>query len=459
MRAFIKKNFQIIYYSIIFLTIVGSISLGQVLEATVESKSVFSLDINLNAWIMTLLIIVFTCIYAILFYFGLKFKYINLKNKKVSYFIPAFLCLIILVYMIFLIAFKDNSHLYSLSGYEIYPTILGRYQSICSFYLSILTIMAFTYLVIPAKNLKRMLNVLGIILLTYFVISMIYSFIKDSQSYSELFSNPRNLFSKNYSNLAHSFYTNSNVFAHTLFIGVITVLFLSFVNDNPLIFIASLAFVPSFFASYCRAAIINYAFLVFIYLGYLIYYFYHKKMKKTFIIYSLIYALLLIFLIVDTFIFKLVKIPYNDKTYTFYDLFNKSISLLNEQRFSITSKCLENADSIDFIFGLGYNLEFIVPRANGTYCYYFHDSYVELFMAGGIFYTLFIMFFYGKSFITCLKLRHQDPNLLAFFILVSASYLLYGLFESPVMLFNNFWGGALGFYLVALINIKEVNCQ
>lgn len=127
----------------------------------------------LPLYAIILIPIVITLIYAFAIYIAYKNKLLELSRNGIIF---ISILVVMLIYMTFLIAFKDNSHLYaSWFNRPNVPSINDRLFSIFTFYLSMLMIFAFYFLFKATKHLKLFLEIILIGIILFALSSVIYS--------------------------------------------------------------------------------------------------------------------------------------------------------------------------------------------------------------------------------------------------------------------------------------------
>ena len=178
-----------------------------------------------------------------------------------------------------------------------------------------------------------------------------------------------------------------------------------------------------------------------------------KRNFKLGIILISIVILVLFVIILDTFLFKNIHVKFGDNSISLYELFSTLFKQLFKDRFTIISDIYSKANIIDYIFGLGYGVELIVPRTYG-YIYYMHNTFVEYYAIGGIPYSVFIIGIILISLNKCVKIRDENPLILLVFISLLISQCFYGLGESIPILSNNFFGAVFGLYFVVIPNYE-----
>lgn len=453
MKEKLKEYYDLIYFFIIFIAIGLSLVYGQILEANIGEFPMFMVFGGpLPLYAIILIPIVITLIYAFAIYIAYKNKLLELSRNGIIF---ISILVVMLIYMTFLIAFKDNSHLYNPDFTRTnVPSINDRLFSIFTFYLSMLMIFAFYFLFKATKHLKLFLEIVLIGIILFALCSVIYSLATEMDDYIYIIKNGGFIdkdFSKDH--WIKSFYGIGNVFGHTVYCGAITFLYLGYMVKKPWIGAFGLIFLPFALFSGSRASLISLIIFYAVYLIYLNYEIYKKNKKWGKIYFCVLFALILLFFL-ELFAFKNIKFEHDGKIVYLKDLIGMVFENMDETRFSIIRMVYKNANAIDFIFGLGYGLQFIVPRTYG-YFYYMHNTFVEYYATGGIFYLLFILFLLAIAFKHAFKSYKVMPYVFGLFISLVLSQLFYGMFESIPILVCDFFGAIFGMYIYLFPMIKD----
>lgn len=448
------------YLFILSVAIILSLSYGQILEANVGSFPdfmVFGSRIPLRAIIICPILI--TCIYVYGFFIAYKN---NLIEKSKNSLIFMSILGILLVYMVILIATKDNSHLYNpdfknAEGYVDPATTYDRIFSIFTFYLEILIIYTFYFLFKATKHYKEYFGFLFIAIAIYGAIAIIYSLFSDFESYKVILFDGK-LFEKNYDHIIRSFYAIGNVFGHTLHVSILALVFAGYLLNRKWICFLSLLYTPFVLLSGSRASIMATFLFYFVYSIYLIYATFKKSLKRG-IIYTSCWALISLYCILEFFVFKVITFTFHGETYHLEDLFKLFNGTMDSDRLSIIRTVYSKATFVDIFYGLGYGNQFIPTRTYG-FIYYFHNTYVEYLAIGGVPYCLFILGIIIKAFIDCLKCFKQKPYILGIFVSILVSQAFYGMFESIPVFNSEFFGVVFAIFIVLMPKLakEEVVC-
>ena len=292
---------------------------------------------------------------------------------------------------------------------------------------------------------------IGVILFT--LSSIVYSLIAEWDKYIN-FEGFDDLYQKpDLSLVIKSFFDVANVFGHTVYLGILALVTLSFVFRKYYLVLFSLLLVPFIFYSNCRIALVGTFILYIVYFIYLWIRSFHYC-RKLFYVLTIIFAIGLIVLVVDFTLYNFIKFELSDGSeVSLKKVVLDLVKTFYEKRIGILT--MIPVTSNDILFGFGYGLQFIVPRTYGYY-YYFHNAVYEIFMAGGIPYFIFYLVVFCIVFVKLIMvaIKKRKYNLLGLFLVILSAQIVYGLFESHVALFNNFTGLMLGIFLVAIPNME-----
>ena len=448
----LKEYYDLIYFFIIFIAIGLSLVYGQILEANIGEFPMFMVFGGpLPLYAIILIPILITLIYAFAIYIAYKNKLLELTRNGIIF---ISILVVMLIYMTFLIAFKDNSHLYGPNFIEYnVPSFNDRIFSIFTFYLSMLMIFAFYFLFKATKHLKLFLEIVLIGIILFALSSVIYSLATEIDKYAYFIKNG-GIIDKGYNKdyWIKSFFGIGNVFGHTVYCGAITFLYLGYTIKKPWIGIFGLIFLPFALFSGSRASLISLIIFYVIYLIYLNYEIYKENKKIGKIYFYLLFAVILLFFL-ELFVFKNIRFEHDGNVVYLKDLIWMVFENMDETRFSIIRMIFKNANFVDYIFGLGYGLQLIVPRTYGYY-YYIHNTFVEYYATGGIIFLLFILFLFSISFKNAFCACKVKPYVFGLFISLIFSQIFYGMFESISIFICNFFGGVFGMYIFLFPKIE-----
>lgn len=448
MNLLLKKDkfSDFLYYFLIFFSVVLSISFGEILDCNIGSiydYIGFRIEVPLYGYI--LIAIFETVSFSFLTYFGLKNDYIIMNVKKRRNLIKyGFFATILFIIMTFNIVFKDNSYLNN-AGNTALPTSSERAESILSFYQAILIFFMMTFLMSGTEKTSKFIDRVIYLFSLYAVITIIYSIITEKDMYYNFVISRNTIVFKDGDYLIKSVYNNRNNFGHSLIMAIVGRFMLGF-KKNRYYFLGSLIFVPFVIFSLSRIGIISLFFLYIFLFGYLTYEDLKKQKRSGFIYLGLI--VLMILSCLGFFIYSYFSmVSFGGKEIRLSTAILYAFKDALYYRFANIGEVFHNATFIDYLIGFGYEIHYIVVR---TYynLYYLHNAYMEYMAAGGIILCSYILAIYFSSLSKVYKIVRIDSRPLFFFAIISFTFMLYSLSESPTMLFNNYWGTILAFYFV-----------
>ena len=444
-----NRYYDIFYILILLITIAASIIYGQILEANVGKFGPFMVfGVPLSLPVLIIIPIIIIAIFIILFLLAKKNNFFKI-NKVLPIFIFA---LIMIIYMGLLIFLKDNTHLYSDPlTYQDLPSLNDRIFSFLTFTLGVFVLLSLYLLFKNTTNIRKLITILLIAISLYSLSSIIYSLITEIDLY-KLMIEDGSVFDKTYEIGIHSFYKIGNVYGHTIYIGIVSLILLSIYIKKYWISLLSIPYVPFLYFSASRAAILGTLILYGCFILYLIFCL-HKNHKKLFYTFASLLLILVTLAILDMTVFHFIKIGDADKKYGLADFFVKFFNEWKEKRLNILEDIYSKANIFDYVFGFGYGIQFIVPRTYG-YIYYLHNTFLEYLATGGIFYSLSILILFIISFIKLIKIRKYNPSLLAFFIILILSQIGYGFFESIPVFPVQFFGIVFSIYFFLIPNLE-----
>lgn len=439
----------VLYLCLLGIAVILSLFYGNILTANIGNFPDFTVfGKTFPLW----LIILVPSVIALIYVFAIIIASHNdlFKGKKNRW---AFIIvlIILIIYMGCLIFLKDLTHLYA-NGFpneQNTPTLNEKIWSLLTFYLSTLMIYSFFYLFKPVKGYRKFLTILLGSMILFTISACIYSVIQEQAAYLDFFK--YGFIFKDGTHTARSFFVIGNVFGHLCYIAIVSILVLS-VLYKKWIFVFSILFVPFIFVSRCRAATLSTVALYFFYFIYS----YLSSFKKHKVLCSIITVILVggvTYLLLDTYIFKMIRIKDGESMIYLIDALNLFKKVLINERLEIIKIVLQNANWLDLIVGTGYGLGFIFPRTYGYY-YYMHDTIFEYLVHGGVPYLAFIICIYALMLYKAVKMYKYNKKILGYFIALSLSQAIYGFFESMPMLFGDFFGGCFGMFFVLIINLE-----
>ena len=446
-----KKGF--VYLLLASVPILFSTLYGQLMESNIGGfKDYGTFGSSMSLWLIILVPVLITIYYIALIGFATKSGLLKWNIKHASFLL---ILVLMVVYMSLIIATKDITH--SFSPYFVnsnnLPTFNERLWSIFSFYLGLLTIYNILFLIRPVKGHRFFIALFCVGVILFTLSSIVYSLIAEWDKYVN-FEGFDDLYQKpDLSLVIKSFFDVANVFGHTVYLGILALVTLSFVFRKYYLVLFSLLLVPFIFYSNCRIALVG---TFILYLAYFIYLWIRSfhYCRKLFYVLTIIFAIGLIAIVVDFTLYNFIKFELSDGSeVSLKKVVLDLVKTFYEKRIGILT--MIPVTSNDILFGFGYGLQFIVPRTYG-YCYYFHNAVYEILMAGGLPYFIFYLVVFCIVFVKLIMvaIKKRKYNLLGLFLVILSAQMVYGLFESHVALFNNFTGLMLGIFLVAIPNME-----
>lgn len=446
----LKKGF--VYLLLAIVPIVVSVIYGQLMVSNIGHFSDYGeIVFNLGLTGIIVIPVVVTIYYIGLVIFGSKSGLIKWNIQQFSYIL---MFLAMLAYMAF-ITFTSDIRGSCNPGYvETHPdmvTLDERIWAFFSFYLGILTIYNFFCLIRPVKGFKQAIAIFCILIILFDIVMIVYSLITEWDKYVN-FEWFDDLYDKDYGKVIKSFFPILNVFGHYTYFGIVTLVTLSFVFRKYYLVIFSFLLLPFVLYSNSRIALVG----TFVLYGAYFVYLRIRSFKYCRIIFYILTGLIIlgiIIILVDFNVYNFIKFEMENGTEVslkkvFLDLrdsfVNKRLNIIRDTPVTISN----------ILFGFGYGLQFIIPRTYG-FCYYFHNSVYEIFMAGGVPYFVFTSILFLIVFIKLIyvaKTKHKY-NYLGLFLVLIFTQSIYGLFESHVASFNDSTGLILGVFILCIPNI------
>ena len=384
---------------------------------------------------------------------------LELKRAKIYKFLIV-IGFVLTIYLICITSIKDINHLlnpdYLLNqppDFEA-PGLLERIHACIAIFLAFVMFVSFIYLYRPIVGYKKILILFLSIIVLIGVSSIIYSLIVEFDSYEHIIGQPI-IFDKDYTNFPHSFFDVGNVYGHVLYCGVLSLLMISAIINKRRYAYLSLFFVPFIYFSCCRAAIYSTLVIYGLYI-FVCYVVSFKKSKIRFGIYTALLFTTIFIILADMFVFNWFSFTVGEKTYNSLDFVVFVLNELFSDRIIMISNILKNATIFDYIFGLGFGNQYFVTRSYG-FIYYFHNTFVETLMTGGIFYFFFNSCLIIATIVKCYKMRHSRLLLQGVIWTMLVSHSLYSFSESFVPGLPNFCGGfyALMFFVFPEMMYEE----
>ena len=446
-----KKGF--VYLLLASVPIIFSTLYGQLMESNIGGfKDYGTFGSSMSLWLIILIPVLITIYYIALIAFATKSGLLKWNIKHTSFLL---ILVLMVVYMSLIIATKDITHSFSPNfvNSNNLPTFNERLWSIFSFYLGLLTIYNILFLIRPVKGHRFFIALFCIGVIIFALSSIAYSLIAEWDKYVN-FEGFDDLYQKpDLSLVIKSFFDVANVFGHTVYLGILALVTLSFVFRKYYLVLFSLLLVPFIFYSNCRIALVG---TFILYIAYFIYLWIRSfhYCRKLFYVLTIIFAIGLIALVVDFTLYNFIKFDLSDGSeVSLKKVVLDLVKTFYEKRIGILT--MIPVTSNDILLGFGYGLQFIVPRTYGYY-YYFHNAVYEIFMAGGLPYFIFYLVVFCIVFVKLIMvaIKKRKYNLLGLFLVILSAQIVYGLFESHVALFNDFTGLMLGIFLVAIPNME-----
>ena len=446
----LKKGF--IYLLLAIVPIVVSVIYGQLMVSNIGHFSDYGeIVFNLGLTGIILIPVLVTIYYIGLVIFGSKSGLIKWNIQQFSYIL---MFLAMLAYMAF-ITFTSDIRGSCNPGYiETHPVIVTldeRIWAFFSFYLGILTIYNFFCLIRPVKGFKQAIAIFCILFILFDIVMIAYSLITEWDKYVN-FEWFDDLYDKDYDKVIKSFFPILNVFGHYTYFGIVALVTLSFVFRKYYLVIFSFLLLPFVLYSNSRIALVG----TFVLYGAYFVYLWIRSFKYCRTIFYILTGLIILgilILLIDFNVYNFIKFEMSNGTEVslkkvFLDLrdsfVNKRLNIIRDTPVTISN----------ILFGFGYGLQFIIPRTYG-FCYYFHNSVYEIFMAGGVPYFVFTLILFLIVFIKLIYVAKtkRKYNYLGLFLVLIFAQLIYGLFESHVASFNDSTGLILGVFILCIPNI------
>lgn len=447
----LKKGF--IYLLLAIVPIVVSVIYGQLMVSNIGHFSDYGeIVFNLGLTGIILIPVVVTIYYIGLVIFGSKSGLIKWNIQQFSYIL---MFLAMLAYMAF-ITFTSDIRGSCNPGYvETHPdmvTLDERIWAFLSFYLGILTIYNFFCLIRPVKGFKQAIAIFCILFILFDIVMIAYSLITEWDKYvnfewlDDLYEKPSS------DRIIKSFFPIPNVYGHYTYFGIVALVTLSFAFRKYYLVIFSFLLLPFVLYSNSRIALVG----TFVLYGAYFVYLRIRSFKYCRIIFYILTGLIIlgiIIILIDFNVYNFIKFEMENGTEislkkVFLDLWdsfvNKRLNIIRDTPVTINN----------ILFGFGYGLQFIIPRTYG-FCYYFHNSVYEIFMAGGVPYFIFTSIIFLIVFIKLIYVAKtkRKYNYLGLFLVLIFAQSIYGLFESHVASFNDSTGLILGVFILCIPNI------
>lgn len=446
----LKKGF--IYLLLAIVPIVVSVIYGQLMVSNIGHFSDYGeIVFNLGLTGIISIPVVVTIYYIGLVIFGSKSGLIKWNIQQFSYIL---MFLAMLAYMAFITFTSDIKGSCNPGYVETHPVIVTldeRIWAFFSFYLGILTIYNFFCLIRPVKGFKQAIAIFCILFILFDIVMIAYSLITEWDKYVN-FEWFDDLYDKDYDKVIKSFFPILNVFGHYTYFGIVALVTLSFVFRKYYLVIFSFLLLPFVLYSNSRIALVG----TFVLYGAYFVYLWIRSFKYCRTIFYILTGLIIlgiIIILIDFNAYNFIKFEMENGTEVslkkvFLDLrdsfVNKRLNIIRDTPVTISN----------ILFGFGYGLQFIIPRTYG-FCYYFHNSVYEIFMAGGVPYFVFTSILFLIVFIKLIYVakNKRKYNYLGLFLVLIFAQSIYGLFESHVASFNDSTGLILGIFILYIPNL------
>ena len=444
---------NVAYILILFLAVLLSMVFGEINN----SDTTNSFGSNMG-WATTICFYIgILLVYSVAYFIAIRNHLIDFKNWWTrAFFIVAG---VVFIYMT-LVCSCLNYRKFSPINVE-FIDALDRVKSIMDVSLSIIMVFTFVYLIPNFKEKDLAIRIFCYIYLAFTLVTIIYSLATEIDVYSNIFSDPT--FISKYANdnvysCVRSWFHYQNVFGHVLFLACFVVLLLSFSYKKKWIVLFNLIFALFIFVSSSRTALIGYILFWFVYGIYFICSYFNKN-RKVFYIGMGIVAALIIFAILETFVFNFITVSEDlttgeTVTYTVKDVFTTMFELY-AKRISLFTDCRDYGyTAVNYIFGLGYNInDIVIRKCLGDFN--FHVGYLEIYTYGGILLSLVYLFMAGYLVYKLIKLPKENRDYIWYIIICAVPYLIYQFSEAFVPFANVFGGGITAVLFVVVPFIKS----
>ena len=446
----LKKGF--IYLLLAIVPIVVSVIYGQLMVSNIGHFSDYGeIVFNLSLTGIILIPVIVTIYYIGLVIFGSKSGLIKWNIQQFSYILMFLAMLSYMAFITFTSDIRGSCNPGYVATHPDMVTLDERIWAFFSFYLGILTIYNFFCLIRPVKGFKQAIAIFCILFILFDIVMIAYSLITEWDKYVN-FEWFDDLYDKDYDKVIKSFFTILNVFGHYTYFGIVALVTLSFVFRKYYLVIFSFLLLPFVLYSNSRIALVG----TFVLYGAYFVYLRIRSFKYCRIIFYILTGLIIlgiIIILIDFNVYNFIKFEMENGTEVslkkvFLDLrdsfVNKRLNIIRDTPVTISN----------ILFGFGYGLQFIIPRTYG-FCYYFHNSVYEIFMAGGVPYFVFTSILFLIVFIKLIyvaKCKHKY-NYLGLFLVLTFAQSIYGLFESHIASFNDSTGLILGVFILCIPNL------
>lgn len=444
-----------LYLTLIALAIVSSAIYGNMMDGNIGS---FPQYIYFGGTFPLWLIILVPSLITFLYIFIIVIAYKNgIIKKNVNHFAFVVVLLVMFIYMALVIFTRDIKHIYGtwFDGSRDIPTIDEKIRALMSFYLSLTNIYAMFSLIKPVKGFKGFFIFAFTLIILYELCVIGYSLVHEWDKYLN-FEGLVDVFYKHEEGSVWivSFFGIGNVFGHNMFVAVLTCIVAAYLFRKYWLIIPSFFFSFFVFYSACRATILA---TFMLYVGLFVYLYvrswHHSKALFTFFTIALI--ALTIIITIDFNLYNFIRIEIGDTSLSLKEFVLSIFDNYLDTRLYIITDLFPAMTRGDRLFGFGYGISYIIPRTHYAYTYYIHNSFYEIYLQGGILYSLFIAALWIYVFVRTIKCGRKTGNwrLLGIISFMSFAQCFYGMFESLPLFFNNFVSVMFTLMTVALPNL------
>jgi len=443
-KYFIKDViYCLLVLGIFFLGVIYGTVNNASMGAVVRTKLIY-FELPLTIVIPVIIYILF----GVVLYIAFKSKYIKV-NK---FFIISTFALIIMVFYLGLLSlFKDNQHLINLNNIEYHADeFIERLKAFFDVTIMFLNIFLLFNLVkgnTRVKHLSLYIYCGGIILFAF--VAVVYSITNELELYKYVISNLDAFVDKDVTIMfsIKSFFNVGNAFSHFCNFAIMALLVLSFEFKGKWIMLFSIPFFFFVLAGGSRTGTLALLTLYFIYIVYLVFDL-RKKHKIAFYISLSLLVLLVVYLTLETYVFKQITYTSNKgKVYTISDMFELLNNVLVTNRFRIFLNIFNYYTPLDYLLGQGYQIDMYSVRSFGDFNY--HNSFMEIFMAGGIPLSIFyVSIFVYLVYLLIKAYKKGNKQIIIMFAILAIFNIQYSISESVTIFFNYDIGGTMSYLFV-----------
>lgn len=395
----------------------------------------------LEVWQSIVLPIIIFIFFIIGIALAIKNKIIVINKKFI---VSTFILFLMIIYMVFLTLYKDNSHLINLKN-EGYLEVLSsdRIKSIIDVTLVFLIIFSLFNLYPNFSKYKHLaLYIFSVAFLLFTLYTIIYSLATEIEDYKYLLNNLNIYISKDWdiNCKIKSIYAYSNSFSHFCLFAMLDIMVLSFVFKKKWIFLFTFIILPFVFAGSSRTAVLVALTMYILYWFYFVFTFLKDNKAVFFALLGFTLAIVIYFLL-EVFLLKTISFTTSKGEILYIqDIFEMVYDILINNRMEIFVEVFKNYNVLDYIFGQGYGISMYSVRSYYL-AYNYHNSFIEIYCAGGILLCLFYLLIVGYLYYLAIKTWIKgNKNSLIMLLIMSFMYIQYSLSES-LPLFFDYCGG------------------